>query len=79
MPFGSEAVFFGAGFAAGAASAANYPKLKKKFGPIVEEAKDVVGDAYSEAARKAAETMEAIQDKLAEHRAHARGQVNSAA
>ena len=71
MPIsGSEALFFGAGFVAGTATAANYPKLKEKLGPMMEEAKDVMGDAYSQAARKAAETMETIQDKLAERRVH---------
>lgn len=80
MPItGSEALFFGAGFAAGAATASNFPKLKEKLGPMMEEAKDVVGDAYSEAARKAAETMETIQDKLAERRSLRNGHAKSGA
>jgi hypothetical protein len=64
----SEALFFTAGYAAGVATGVNLPKLKEKLGPLVASARDVVGDSYTEVARKVAEQVEVIQDTIAERR-----------
>jgi hypothetical protein len=51
----SEALFFAAGVAAGAALRGAYPKLKEKYGPVMTDAlaaaRTAVGDACAEAAR----------------------------
>ncbi len=64
MPLIRSALVFSAGFAAGAAAGANLPKLKEKFGPHVAEFRDLIGDACTEAACKAAERVDALQEAM---------------
>jgi hypothetical protein len=64
----SELLFLAGGALAGAAVAKNFDRLKTKVGPWVETAGDAFGDAYSAAARRVGEKVEAIQDAMAEMR-----------
>lgn len=70
----TEALFFTAGVAVGAAAAANYPWLKKKAGPLIAGVGTAFGDSYAEAARRVAEKVEAVQDAMAEMRRAAPGE-----
>jgi hypothetical protein len=56
------------GAIAGAVAAKNYDKIKAKAGPLLAAAGAAVGDAYTAAARKVGERVEAMQDAMAEAR-----------
>jgi hypothetical protein len=62
----SELLFLCGGAIAGAVAAKNYDKIKAKAGPWLAAAGGVVGDAYTAAARRVGEQMEAMQDAMAE-------------
>ena len=64
----SELLFLCGGAIAGAVAAKNYDKIKAKAGPLLAAAGDAVGDAYTAAARRVGERMEAMQDAMAEAR-----------
>jgi hypothetical protein len=66
----SEMMFFAAGAALGAAAGANFPLLKKKFGPVLAAAlagaSSAVSDSYAQVAKHVAEKVEAVQDAMVE-------------
>jgi hypothetical protein len=64
----SELLFLCGGAIAGAVAAKNYDKIKAKAGPLLAAAGAAVGDAYTAAARKVGERVEAMQDAMAEAR-----------
>jgi hypothetical protein len=64
----SELLFLCGGAIAGAVAAKNYDKIKAKAGPLLTAAGAAVGDAYTAAARRVGERMEAMQDAMAEAR-----------
>ena len=64
----SELLFLCGGAIAGAVAAKNYDKIKAKAGPMLAAAGAAVGDAYTAAARKVGERVEAMQDAMAEAR-----------
>jgi hypothetical protein len=64
----SEFLFFCGGVAVGVAATKAYPHLKPKLEPLLANAEGIVGETYSEAARKMAERIEAIYDAMAEIR-----------
>ncbi len=66
----SEALFFAGGVIVGAAVIAAYPYFKDKLGPVLDGARDLVGDKYADAAKKMAERIEDIYDTLAEVKEH---------
>lgn len=55
-----------AAFAAGVAVGANWPAIKDKLGPILDNAGDKAGDFYSALARMMSECKEGFEDKMAE-------------
>ena len=71
-------LFLCGGAIAGAIAAKNYDKIKAKAGPLLAAAGDAVGDAYTAAARRVGERVEAMQDAMAEGR-HAGGSETAAA
>ncbi len=66
----SELLFLCGGAIAGAVAVKNYDKLKAKAGPILAAAGAAVGDAYTAAARRVGERVEAMQDAMAEASQH---------
>ena len=64
----SELLFLCGGAIAGAVAAKNYDKIKAKAGPLLAAAGGAVGDAYTAAARRVGERVEAMQDAMAEAR-----------
>lgn len=62
----SELLFLCGGAIAGAVAAKNYDKIKAKAGPVLAAAGAAVGDAYTAAARRVGERVEAMQDAMAE-------------
>jgi hypothetical protein len=69
----SELLFLCGGALAGAVAAKNYAKIKEKVAPLKERvspwlatAGEAVGDAYTAAARRVGERIEAMQDAMAE-------------
>lgn len=62
----SELLFLCGGAIAGAVVAKNYDKIKAKAGPVLAAAGAAVGDAYTAAARRVGERVEAMQDAMAE-------------
>lgn len=56
------------GAVAGALAAKNLDKIKEKAGPLLAAAGGAVGDAYTAAARRVGEKLEAMQDTMAESR-----------
>ena len=64
----SELLFLCGGAIAGAVAAKNYDKIKAKAGPVLAAAGAAVGDAYTAAARRVGEGVEAMQDAMAEAR-----------
>lgn len=56
------------GAVAGALAARNYDKIKEKAGPLLAAAGGAIGDAYTAAARRVGEKLEAMQDAMAENR-----------
>jgi len=64
----SELLFLCGGAVAGALVAKNYDKIKAKAGPLLAAAGAAAGDAYTAAARRVGERMEAMQDAMAEAR-----------
>jgi hypothetical protein len=62
----SELLFLCGGALAGAVVAKNYDKIKAKTGPLLAAAGAAVGDAYTAAARRVGEHVEAMQDAMAE-------------
>ena len=64
----SELLFLCGGAIAGAIAAKNYDKIKAKAGPVLAAAGAAVGDAYTAAARRVGERVEAMQDAMAEGR-----------
>lgn len=64
----SELLFLCGGAIAGAAAAKNFSKIKSKVQPFLSGAGEVVGDAYTAAAKKVGERIEAMQDSVAEMR-----------
>jgi hypothetical protein len=64
----SELLFLCGGAIAGAVGAKNYDKIKAKVGPWLAAAGGAAGDAYTEAARRVGERIEAVQDAMAEAR-----------
>jgi hypothetical protein len=64
----SELLFLCGGAIAGAIAAKNYDKIKAKAGPLLAAAGAAAGDAYTAAARRVGERMEAMQDTMAEAR-----------
>lgn len=62
----SELLFLCGGAIAGAVVAKNYDKIKTKTGPLLAAAGAAVGDAYTAAARRVGERVEAMQDAMAE-------------
>ena len=64
----SEFLFLCGGAIAGAAAAKNYSKIKAKIEPFLAGAGEVVGDAYTAAAKKVGERIEQMQDTMAEAR-----------
>jgi hypothetical protein len=61
-------LFLCGGAIAGAVVAKNYDKIKAKAGPVLAAAGAAVGDAYTAAARRVGEHVEAMQDSMAEAR-----------
>ena len=61
----SELLFLCGGALAGAVVAKNYDKIKAKTGPLLAAAGAAVGDAYTAAARRVGERVEAMQDATA--------------
>lgn len=59
-------LFLCGGAIAGVAVAKNYDKIKSKAGPVLAAAGAAVGDAYTAAARRVGERVEAMQDAMAE-------------
>jgi hypothetical protein len=72
----SELLFLCGGAIAGAIAAKNYDKIKAKAGPLLAAAGGAVGDAYTAAARRVGERVEAMQDAMAE--AHQAGRPQEA-
>jgi hypothetical protein len=70
----SELLFLCGGALAGALGAKNYDRIKAKVSPWLTSAGDVVGDAYTAAARRVGERIEAVQDAMAEARQAPRAQ-----
>jgi hypothetical protein len=75
----SELLFFCGGAIAGVLAAKNYGKikesvepLKEKMSPWLTSAGNAVGDAYTAAARRVGERIEAVQDAMASARQDAR-------
>jgi hypothetical protein len=64
----SEVIYLAAGVAVGAVARSAFPKLKDKIGLVVAGAGAVLGDAYTEVARRVAEKVESVQDSMAEQR-----------
>ena len=71
----SELLFLCGGALAGALAAKNYTKIKERVSPLKERvspwlatAGEAVGDAYTAAARRVGERIEAMQDAMAEAR-----------
>jgi hypothetical protein len=64
----SELLFLCGGALVGAAAAKNYSRIKEKIQPFVAGAGEVVGEAYTAAAKKVGERVEAMQDTMAEMR-----------
>jgi hypothetical protein len=64
----SELLFLCGGALVGAAAAKNYSRIKEKIQPFVAGAGEVVGEAYTAAAKKVGERIEAMQDTMAEMR-----------
>src|SRR4051794_3166930 len=64
----SELLFLCGGAIAGVAAAKNYSKIKAKIHPFLSGAGEVVGDAYTAAAKKVGERIESMQDSMAEMR-----------
>jgi hypothetical protein len=62
----SELLFLCGGAIVGALGAKNYDRIKAKVSPLLATAGDAVGDAYSAAARRVGERIEAMQDAMAE-------------
>lgn len=62
----SELLFLCGGAIAGVVAAKNYDKIKAKAGPVLAAAGAAVGDAYTAAARRVGERVEAMQDAMAE-------------
>jgi hypothetical protein len=68
----SELLFLCGGALAGALAAKNYTKIKERVSPLKERvspwlatAGEAVGDAYTAAARRVGERIEAMQDAMA--------------
>jgi len=59
-------LFLCGGALAGVVVAKNYDKIKSKAGPVLAAAGAAVGDAYTAAARRVGERVEAMQDAMAE-------------
>lgn len=74
----SELLFLCGGAIAGAIAAKNYDKIKAKAGPLLTAAGDIVGDAYTAAARRVGERIESMQDAMAEARQPAAGEPEAA-
>jgi hypothetical protein len=64
----SELFYFCAGAVVGAIGAKNFDKIKSQLGPLLEKASEAAADAYADAARRIAEQVESVQDKVAEAR-----------
>jgi hypothetical protein len=64
----SELLFLCGGALVGAAAAKNYSRIKEKVQPFLAGAGEVVGDAYTAAAKKVGERIETMQDTMAEMR-----------
>jgi len=64
----SELLFLCGGAIVGAVGAKNYPKIKAKVAPWLATAGEAAGDAYTAAARRVGERIEAMQDAMAEAR-----------
>lgn len=64
----SELLFLCGGAIAGAAAAKNLSRIKEKVQPFLSGAGEVVGDAYTAAAKKVGERIESMQDSMAERR-----------
>jgi hypothetical protein len=64
----SEFLFLCGGAAVGAAAVKNFSRIKEKVQPFLSTAGEVVGDAYSAAAKKVGERIETMQDSMAEMR-----------
>jgi ElaB/YqjD/DUF883 family membrane-anchored ribosome-binding protein len=64
----SEFLFLCGGAVVGAVGAKNYDKIKEKLSPLLATAGDAAGDAYTAAARRVGERIEALQDAMAEAR-----------
>jgi len=64
----SELLFLCGGAVAGALGVKHYDKIKTKVAPLLATAGDAVGDAYTAAARRVGERIEAVQDAMAEAR-----------
>src|SRR5438270_12432496 len=58
----SELLFLCGGALAGVVVAKKYDKIKAKAGPLLAAAGAAAGDAYTAAARRVGERMEAMQD-----------------
>jgi hypothetical protein len=70
----SELLFLCGGALVGAAAAKNYSRIKEKIQPFVAGAGEVVGEAYTAAAKKVGERVEAMQDTMAEMRQNSQPQ-----
>ena len=75
----SELLFLCGGAIAGAVVAKNFDKIKAKAGPVLAAAGAAVGDAYTAAARRVGEHVEAMQDAMAEAGQGAAGPAEPAA
>ncbi|MHB1556836.1 MAG: hypothetical protein ACYC61_05060 [Isosphaeraceae bacterium] len=64
----SELLYLCGGAVAGALAAKNLDKIRDKAGPLLAAAGGAVGDAYTAAARRVGEKLEAMQDAMAENR-----------
>jgi len=77
----SELLYLCGGAIAGVVTAKNYARIKEKAAPVKEKispwlatAGEAVGDAYTAAARRVGERIEAMQDAMAEAHQAARPQ-----
>jgi hypothetical protein len=62
----SELLFLCGGAVAGVVGTKNFDKIKGKIGPWLATAGEAAGDAYTAAARRVGERIEAVQDAMAE-------------
>ena len=67
----SELLFLCGGALVGAAAAKNFSRIREKVEPFLAGAGEVVGDAYTAAAKRVGERIETMQDNMAEKRQNA--------